>query len=159
VGACVDGSVLRCYLFNGVPIDDAFAKVVSSFAGNPIGLREAASQIAAMLAVQPSQSEMPEFIRRQAVICFPREFARYIRWALSRYASSSLTLAEAIGINLGRKRGGPKYSSFSERVIAAEVLFYIIKSIETAIRLKVICWKKILKIFGIMVKLAYSRIH
>lgn len=119
--------VLRRYLFNGVPIDAAFAKVVSFFAGNSIGLRDAASQIVAMLAVQPSQSEMPEFIRRQEVICFPREFAHYIRWALSRYASSSLTLAEAIGIDLGRKRGGPKYSSFSERVIAAEVLFYIIK--------------------------------
>lgn len=51
---------------------------------------------------------------------FPKRYRDYLGWALSRSLNPGMSIEDAFSYTISRKRGGPKWSVFSERVIAAE---------------------------------------
>lgn len=54
---------------------------------------------------------------------FPRDLATYLGWGFSRCAVEGLTLENSFGTGKSRNRGGPKWTSFAERIIAAEIFY------------------------------------
>ena len=66
------------------------------------------------------ESEARSRIHSDDACRFPKRYRDYLAWALSRSLNQGMSIEDAFSYAISRKRGGPKWSVFSERVIAAE---------------------------------------
>lgn len=66
------------------------------------------------------ESEARSRIQSDDASRFPTRYRDYLAWALSRSLNQGMSIGDAFSYTISRKRGGPKWSVFSERVIAAE---------------------------------------
>jgi hypothetical protein len=116
---------LQSYLVRKLPIDEAFQRHLRLVDCGDQNLRDAIVRLAEMFSNQPAGSEVRDRLGLglEPVIMFPRDLAAYLSWGFSRSAVEGLTLEKSFGTGKSRKRGGPKWTSFAERIIAAEVFY------------------------------------